>query len=135
MIEPNDCVRFLLKSLQAFGITGETQWQKFERGFPPGDNIGGQINLAHPAGPYRFRNFVVADRMTDEQVRLTTFNDSRRKAGGRGFDEALCSLMRSEERFNFAAQKLIAFAGRFDESSNVARILLQRGVKDFLNRL
>jgi len=44
-------------------------------------------------------------------------------------------LTRSEERFNFAAQKLIAFAGSFQKSSNVVRLLIQRGVKDFLNRL
>ena len=77
----------------------------------------------------------MTERLTNEQVSLLIFNNSCRNAGSWGFDEAAYSLTRSEERFNFAAQKLIAFAGSFQKSSNVVRLLIQRGVKDFLNRL
>ena len=49
-------------------------------------------------------------------------------------------MARSEERFNFAAQKLITFAGRIQKSSDLVRLLTQRGrmegfvVLDFLPR-
>src|SRR5262245_21143328 len=113
MIEPNHGVRFLLKALQALSVAGKAYGQEFERGFPARDNVSGEIDFTHPAGADRFRNFVVADRLTDERISLPISNDSRRNASGWGFDEAACSFARSEERFNFTAQKLIAFAGRF----------------------
>jgi hypothetical protein len=43
--------------------------------------------------------------------------------------------MRSEERFNFAPQQLITFAGRVQECASLIRLLIQRCVKDFLDRL
>ena len=80
-----------------------------------------------------FRNFVVADRLPDEQISLLIFNNPRRKTDSCGFDEAACSLIRSQERFNFATQKLIAFAGRIQKLSNLVRLLIQRRAKDFLD--
>src|SRR5256886_9622144 len=61
MIEPNYGVGFLLKPPQALGVAGKAQGQKFERGFAARDNVGGQIDFAHPASAYRFGNFVVAE--------------------------------------------------------------------------
>src|SRR5439155_21628295 len=98
-------------------------------------HVRGQIDFAHPAGADPSRNFVVTERLTDEQISLPISNNSRRNADSWGFNEAAYSLTQSEKRFNFAAQKLIAFARRFQKSSNVVRVLLQRCVKDFLNRL
>src|SRR5881397_121672 len=135
MIERDHGARFLLKSLQAFRIPGEAHGQEFERGLPARCHVGGEINFAHPAGADLFRKFVVADRATNEQVSLPISNNSRRNADSWGFNEAAYSLTQSEKGFNFAAQKLIAFARRFQKSSNVVRVLLQRCVKDFLNRL
>src|SRR5882724_7169391 len=135
MIERNDCVRFLFKPLQPLCVACKAQGQEFERGFPPRDNIGGKIDFAHPAGAYLFGNFVVTDRLADEQVSLPISNNSRRNGDSWGLNEAAYSLTGSEKRFNFAAQKLIAFARPFQKSSNVVRVLLQRCVKDFLNRL
>src|SRR5436190_755333 len=135
MIESDDGMRFLLKSLQTLRIPGKAHRQKFERSLAARCHVGGEINFAHPATTYPFGNFVVTERLTDEQVSLPIFNNSRRDADSCGFDEAVCSLMRSEERFHFAAQNVIAFAGRIHESSNLLRLLIQRCVKDFLNRL
>src|SRR5213593_770451 len=132
MIEPNYGMRFLLKPLQALGVAGKALGEEFERGLPARNNIGGQIDVAHPAGADPFRNFVVADRPTDERISLPISNNSRRNADSWGFNEAAYSLTQSEKGFNFAAQKLIAFARRFQKSSNVVRVLLQGCVKDFL---
>ena len=77
MIERDYRVRFLLKALQALGVAGKTQGQDFERGFATRCDVGGQIDFAHPAGADPFRNFVVADRATDEQVSLPIFNNPR----------------------------------------------------------
>ena len=77
----------------------------------------------------------MTEGLADEQVSLPISNNSRRNVDSWGFNEAAYSLTRSEKRFNFAAQKLIAFAGRFQECGNLVRVLIQRGVKDFLNRL
>src|SRR5213592_3132273 len=43
--------------------------------------------------------------------------------------------MESHERFNFTAQKLIAFARRVQECAYLVRLLIQRSTIDFLNRL
>ena len=83
MIEPDHGLRFSLKTLQALRVIGEAQWQKFERGFAARDNVGGQIDFAHPAAAYRFRNFVVADGLADEQASLSLFDNIRSKAGQR----------------------------------------------------
>src|SRR5260370_19746345 len=110
MIERDYGVRFLLKPLQSLSVTSKAQWQKFERGFATRRDISGQIDFAHPTGTDRFRNFVVADRPAHERISLLIFNNSRRNADSRGFDKAACSLTRGDERFYFAAEKLIAFA-------------------------
>jgi hypothetical protein len=135
MIERDYGVRFLLKTLQPLGISGKAHRQKFERGLAARCNVGRKIDVTHPAGAYLFGNFVVTDRLADEQVSLPISNNSRRNADSWGFNEAAYSLTRSEKPFNFAAQKLIAFARRFQKSSNLVRLLIQRRVKDFLNRL
>src|SRR4030095_1141290 len=133
MIEPNYGTRFSLKPLQALGVAGKAHGQEFERGFAPRFIVGGQIDFPHPATAYPFGNLVVTECLTDEQVSLPISNNARRNADSWGFNEAAYSLTRSEKPFNFAAQKLIAFARRFQKSSNVVRVLLQRCVKDFLN--
>ena len=79
MIEPDYGARFLLKPLQALGVTGKAQGQKFERGFAARCDVSGQIDFAHPAGADRFRNFVVADRPTDERISLLILNNLRRE--------------------------------------------------------
>jgi hypothetical protein len=135
MIERDYRVRFLLKALQALRIPGEAHGQKFERGHAARCHVAGQINFAHPATAYPFGNLVVTECLTDEQVSLPISNNARRNADSWGFNEVAYSLTRSEKPFNFAAQNLIAFARRFQKSSNVVRVLLQRCVKDFLNRL
>ena len=79
MIEPDYGVRFLLKPLQALRVTGKAQWQKFERGLAARCDVSGQIDFAHPTGADRFRNFVVADRLTDERISLLILNNLRRE--------------------------------------------------------
>ena len=79
MIERDHGVRFLLKPLQALGVTGKAHGQEFERGLAARCNVGGQIDFAHPAGADRFRNFVVADRPTDERISLPILNNLRRE--------------------------------------------------------
>jgi len=79
MIETNYSVGLLLKSPQALGVTGKTEGQELERGFAARDNIGGEIDLAHPTRAYRFRNFVVTDRLTDERISLPIFNNLGRE--------------------------------------------------------
>ena len=79
MIEPDHRVGFLLKPLEARGVAGKTQGQEFERGLATRDNIGGEINFAHPAGADSFRKFVVADRPTDEGINLLILNNLRRE--------------------------------------------------------
>src|SRR6266550_5180726 len=75
MIEPNYGMRFLLKPLQALSIAGKALGQKFERGLAAGCHVGGQIDVAHPAGADPFRKFVMADRATDEQISLPILNN------------------------------------------------------------
>ncbi len=135
MIEPNYRPRFSLKPLQALGIGGKAHRQKFECGLAARCHVGGQIDVAHPAGADSFRNFVVADRATDEQISLPVLDNARSKTGDWGFNEGVCSLMRSEECFHLTAQKLITFTGRVQECANLVRLSIQRCVKDFLNRL
>jgi hypothetical protein len=77
VIEPNDSVRFLLKPLQALGISRKAQGQELKRGFSAGDNIDGQIDFAHPAGAYRFGNFVVIDGLADERISFLVLNNLR----------------------------------------------------------
>ena len=93
MIEPNYGMRFLLKPLQALRVAGKALGQKFERGLAARCHVGGQIDVAHSPGTDPFRNFVVADRVTDEQVSLPIFYDPRRNARNWGFNEVVCSLM------------------------------------------
>src|SRR5262249_20501453 len=87
MIEPYYCVRFLLKPLQVLRIASKTYGQQLECGLAARDNIGGQINFAHPAGADSLGNFVVTERLTDEQISLPIFNDFCRGADNWGFDE------------------------------------------------
>src|SRR5207247_7662920 len=110
MIEPNQGARFLLKPLQALRIAGKAFGQEFERGLAARCYVGGQIDVAHPAGADPFRNFVVADRATDEQISLPVLDNASSKTGDWGFNEGVCSLMRSEECFNFTTHSLITFA-------------------------
>ena len=95
MIQTNDCVRFLFKPFQALGVAGKAHGQEFERSLPASNNVGGQIDFAHPAGADRFGNFIVANRMTNEQAELSIFDNIRSKAGDGGFDEvprvSMCS--------------------------------------------
>ena len=79
MIEPDHRVRFLLKPLQPLSVTSKAQGQKFERGFATRCDVSGQIDFAHPTGTDRFRNFVVADRSTDERISLLILNNLRRE--------------------------------------------------------
>src|SRR6266516_4390769 len=95
MIEPNYGMRFLLKPLQALGVGGKAHGQKFECCLTARCHVGGQIDVAHPAGADSFRNFVVADRATDEQFSLPLLHNPRRNARNWGFNEVVCS--RSEE--------------------------------------
>src|SRR5262249_25112955 len=66
MIERDDGVRFLFKALEALGVTGKAQRQQFERGSSTRDNVGGQIDFAHPPCTDRFRNLVVADSLANK---------------------------------------------------------------------
>ena len=79
MIQPDYRARFLLKPLQTLGVAGKTHGQEFERSFAARDNVGRQIDFAHPTGTDRFRNFVVADRPTDERISLLILNNLRRE--------------------------------------------------------
>src|SRR5438876_877362 len=79
-------MRFLLKSLQALRIAGKTRRQEFKRGFAPRGNVGGQIDVAHAAGADPFRNFVVTDRATDEQVSLPILHNLRRETKSCSFN-------------------------------------------------
>jgi hypothetical protein len=83
----------LLKPLQAIGVAGKARGQKFKRGLAARCHVGGQIDVAHSAGADPFRNFVVADRATDEQISLSIFNNLRRNAGNWGFNESAGLLM------------------------------------------
>ena len=80
MIERDYCARFLLKTFQALGVAGKALGQEFERGLAACCHVGGQIDFAHPAGADPFRNFVVADRATDEQISLPIFYNPRGNA-------------------------------------------------------
>src|SRR6266436_352466 len=95
MIERDDGARFLLKALQAFHIPGEAHGQEFERGLAARCYVGGQVDFAHPATADSFGNFVVTDRLLDEQAGLSLFDNIRSKAGDGGFDEvsrvSMCS--------------------------------------------
>ena len=135
MIEPNDRVRFLLKPPQALPIASKAGWQEFERGFATSCQVGGQINFTHPTGADSCAEFVVADSLTHKRIRLSIFNDSRRNADSGGFNEIARSLVRSEEGFDFGAQRPITFAGHIQECADLVRFLIQRRMKDFLNRL
>jgi hypothetical protein len=77
MIEPNDSVGFLLKPLQALGVSRKAQGQELERGFSAGDNIDSQINFTHPAGADRFGNFVVINRLANERIGFLVLNNLR----------------------------------------------------------
>ena len=79
MIQPDHRVGFLLETLQTLGVAGKTHGQEFERGFAARDNVGRQIDFAHPTGTDRFRNFVVADRLADERISLLILNNLRRE--------------------------------------------------------
>ena len=79
MIQRDYGVRFLLKTLQPLSVPSKAHGQKFERGLAARCNVGGQIDFAHPAGADRFRNFVVADRLTDERISLPILNNLRRE--------------------------------------------------------
>src|SRR5436190_3602582 len=125
MIESDDGMRFLLKSLQTLRIPGKAHRQKFERSLAARCHVGGEIDFAHPATTYPFGNFVVTERLTEEHISLPIFNNFRRNADSGGFDEVVCLLMRNEQRFNFTAQKVVTFAGRFQKSSNLIRLLIQ----------
>src|SRR5437773_11859793 len=109
MIETNHGARFLLKPLQTLRVPGKARGQEFERGLAARCHVSGQIDFTHPAGADPFRNFVVANRATDEQISLPVFNNPRRKARSRGFNEAAYSLTSSQERFDCTAQMLITF--------------------------
>src|SRR5437868_4679151 len=78
MIERDYGARFLLKPLEAFGVTGKPRGQEFERGFAARCHVGGQIDFSHPATADPLGNFVVTEGLTDEQVSLPIFNNSRR---------------------------------------------------------
>ncbi len=80
MIERDDGARFLLKALQTVRIPGKAHGQEFERGLAARGHVGGQIDFAHPAAADPFGNFVVTERLTDEQVSLPVFNNSCRNA-------------------------------------------------------
>src|SRR6266542_631701 len=80
MIEPNYGARFLLKPLQALRVASKARGQEFECGLATSGNVRSQIDFAHPAGANSFRNLVVADRATDEQISLSIFNNLRRNA-------------------------------------------------------
>ena len=135
MIECHDRARFLLKPPQALRIAGKARGQEFERGLAARCKVSGQIDFAHPAGADSLGKFVVADRLTYEQIRLRIFNNPRRETNRGSFNEAAGSLMRSEQRFDFTAQQLITFAGRVEECANLVRLSIERGMKDFLNQL
>src|SRR6266496_3284945 len=135
MIEPNQGARFLFKPFQPLGVAGKALGQEFERGLAACCHVGGQIDFTHPASADPFRNFVVADRATDERISLPIFDKPRCNTGSWGFNEAACSLMRSEECFYLTAQKLVTGAGRVQKCTNLVRLLIQRRMKDFLNRL
>src|SRR4029077_18564647 len=81
MIEGDYRVRFLLKALQTFRIPCKAHGQNCECSLAPRGNVVGEIDFAPPARAYRFRNFVVADRLTDQQVSLPISNNSRRNTG------------------------------------------------------
>jgi len=92
MIEPNYGMGFLLKPLQALRIAGKAHGEKFERGLAARRHVGGQIDVTHPAGADRFRNFVVADRLADERISLPILNDFGRETNSRRFNEGACSF-------------------------------------------
>ena len=93
MIEPDHRVGFLFKPLQTLGVTREAQWQEFERSLAARCDVGGQIHFTHPAGPDRFGNLVMADRLTDQQVSLAVLGNAHSMSGDWGFDEIPRLLM------------------------------------------
>ena len=66
MVERSYSVRLLLKPLQPLRITGQVCGQKLERGVSARDDVRSEIHFTHPAGADPFRDFVVADRLTDQ---------------------------------------------------------------------
>jgi len=76
----------------------------------------------------------MADRLSHEQVSLLISIILVAIPDRCGFDES-CLLVDEEERFNFARKSSSAFACRVYKSKLPGPVLIQRGVKDFLNRL
>src|SRR5439155_25961420 len=129
MIEPHYSARFLLKPLQPLDVAGKAHGQEFERGFAARCNIRGEINFAHPASADAFRNFVVADALTDQRLRVAD-QELGRDLKGRRFDEVTCCIVILEKQFNLAAQSLIAVTASLQESGSFVRRLFNRNVED-----
>jgi hypothetical protein len=83
----------LLEPLQTFRIPSKVRGQNFERGSSAGRHVRSEIHFAHSAGVNPFLNFVVANRLTDQQAGLSLFDNIGSKANDRGFDEVPCLLM------------------------------------------
>ena len=95
MIESDYCVRFSLKPFQALRIAGKARGQEFERCVSARGNVRSEIYFTHAAGADPFRDFVVADRLTDQRVSLAVFDNTRGDGSDRRFDRtsrfSMCS--------------------------------------------
>ena len=135
MVKPNDGPRLLLKSPQALRIASKTRGQEFERGLSARGDVGGQIDIAHSAGADSFRQFVVANRLTNERIGRRSFKKLRRNPDHRRLDKIAGALVRGEERFDFDAQLVVTLAGRFEKASPLFRLVVQRRMENFLDRV
>src|SRR5947208_1906748 len=129
MVEPSYGARFLLKPLHTLRIAGKLRGQEFERGLSAGADIRSEIHFTHPAAADPFRDFVVADALTDQRLRVAD-QELGRDLKGRRFDEVTCCIVILEKQFNLAAQSLIAVTASLQESGSFVRRLFNRNVED-----
>ena len=76
----------------------------------------------------------MADRLVHEQIRLLKFNNPRRQTGSWNFNKAAGSLMRGEQGYNLPAEIFITHAGFIQKYLHLDRLMIDRGMKDLLNR-
>ncbi len=130
MIQGRSGARLLPEAAQPFFNPGKVAAQQFERHFATEARILGQKDFTHAAAPEEAQYFIMADVFSKDWTWLLIAKHLGSRFSSHGFDGIAGLIVRSDKRFNFAAQRRIVGAGLIKKCRALRRVSFERGLED-----
>ena len=130
VIQSRSDARLALQAGQFGLVRRERGWKKLERDLATESFVAGAVDDAHPAHASDCVHSIPAEVLADQTLRIGG-EKGRRHRTGRRSDKVSGIIVRAQEQFHAASQRLIAVATALENRGALARGLLHRAVEDF----